>query len=199
MSVYLYWKTRNVQARNTSNILNNNLQVLEFDHRDGIEAYIEQNQCPFEESIDGVGYKCVSKDKTGQRDDVPPATRCTLCWIKKYINGTRVPKKLPARTFRYLRAVGFLGLRATQPRVQGSVATRYEIMKMSCQSWSSVEVTYVHPPQVKVRKMPTPAMNLGRDELGRRVKMYQRPTNANRGPRQLSMALHRPSFVPYQM
>jgi hypothetical protein len=53
---------------------------------------------------------------------------------------------------------------------------------MSCQSWSSVEVTYVHPPQVSVRKMPTAATNLGRVELGRRVKMYHRPTRANRGP-----------------
>lgn len=56
-------------------------------------------------------------------------------------------------------------------------------MKMSCQSWSSVDVTYVQPPQVSVRNAPTPAMNLGSDELGRRVRMYHSPTSAKRGPR----------------
>jgi hypothetical protein len=55
MSVYLYWETRNVQAGNTSNILDDNLQMLEFDHGDSIKAYVEQNQCPFEESVNSVG------------------------------------------------------------------------------------------------------------------------------------------------
>ena len=55
MSVYLYWETRNVQAGYTSNILDDNLQMLEFDHRDSIKAYVEQNQCPFEESVNSVG------------------------------------------------------------------------------------------------------------------------------------------------
>jgi hypothetical protein len=98
------------------------------------------------------------------------------------MSGTRVAKKEPANSFRYRRAVGLRGLKARQPMVQGSVATRYEIIKMSCQSWSSVEVTYVHPPHVSVRKMPTPATNLGSAEFGRRVKQYHRPTNAKRGP-----------------
>jgi hypothetical protein len=53
---------------------------------------------------------------------------------------------------------------------------------MSCQPWSSVEVTYVHPPHVNDRKTPTPATNFGSVELALRVKMYQRATNANRGP-----------------
>lgn len=83
---------------------------------------------------------------------------------------------------RNFSAVGFLGLSARQPSVQGSVATRYEIMKISCQSWSSVDVTYVQPPQVKVRKIPTAAVNVGSDELGRRVRIYHSPTNAKRGP-----------------
>jgi hypothetical protein len=61
--------------------------------------------------------------------------------MKKYINGTRVAKNEPANSFRYCSAAGLGGLKARQPRVHGSVATRYEIMKMSCQSWSSVEVT----------------------------------------------------------
>jgi hypothetical protein len=55
-------------------------------------------------------------------------------------------------------------------------------MKMSCQSWSSVEVTYVHPPHDSVRKIPTPATNLGSVEFGLRVRTYHRPTNATRGP-----------------
>jgi len=98
------------------------------------------------------------------------------------MSGTNVAKKEPANSFRYPRAVGLRGLSARQPRVHGSVATRYEIMKMSCQSWSSVDVTYVHPPHVSVRKIPTPATNLGSVEFGRRVRQYQRPTNAKRGP-----------------
>lgn len=54
--------------------------------------------------------------------------------MKKYTRGTRVPKKAPAKYFLYFMAVAFGGLRARQPRVQGTVATKYEIMKMSCQS-----------------------------------------------------------------
>ena len=56
------------------------------------------------------------------------------------MSGTRVPKKAPARYFRYLIAVGFGGLSAMHPVVHGNVATMYEIIKMSCQSWSSVDV-----------------------------------------------------------
>src|SRR5690348_224147 len=81
----------------------------------------------------------------------------------------------------------FGGLRARHPSVQGSVATRYEIMKMSCQSWSSVDVTYVHPPHVNVLKIPVPAMILGRFEFGLAVKKYQRVTRANRGPEVMAM------------
>ena len=69
-----------------------------------------------------------------------------------------------------------------QPKVQGNVATRYDIMKMSCHPWSSVEVTYVHPPHVSVRNRPVPATKIGKAESGRAVKMYQRNTKANRGP-----------------
>lgn len=88
---------------------------------------------------------------------------------------------------RYLTARRLLGLSARQPRVHGKVATRYEIMKMSCQSWSSVDVTYVQPPHVKVRKMPTPATIFGREELGRAVRRYQRKTRRNRGPEVMAM------------
>ena len=102
--------------------------------------------------------------------------------MKKYIRGTNVPKKAPAMYFRYLTALGLFGLKATHPKVQGIVATRYEIMKMSCQAWSSVEVTYVHPPQVKVRNMPIKATNLGRLEFGLAVRRYHNATNVNRGP-----------------
>ena len=97
-----------------------------------------------------------------------------------------MPKKHPAKIFRYRRAFALLGLRARQPNVHGTVAMRYEIMKISCQPWSSVEVTYVHPPQVTVRKRPTPATNFGNDEFGRAVKMYQRNTRAKRGPAEAS-------------
>lgn len=74
--------------------------------------------------------------------------------MKKYTNGTIVPKNALARTLRYLIACGFGGLKAKHPIVQGIVATKYEIMKMSCQSWSSVDVTYVQPPHVKVLNRP---------------------------------------------
>ena len=56
-------------------------------------------------------------------------------------------------------------------------------MKISCQPWSSVEVTYVQPPQVTVLKIPVAATIFGRDELGLAVRMYHRKTSANRGPR----------------
>jgi hypothetical protein len=116
-----------------------------------------------------------------------------LCWIKKYTNGTIAAKKAPAKYFLYFTAVGFLGLKAKTPAVQGMVATRYEIMKMSCQSWSSVDVTYVHPPQVKVRKTPTPATNFGNVAFGLRVRMYHNATSANRGPIRLQ---YNPTDVP---
>lgn len=95
-----------------------------------------------------------------------------------------VPKKAPERYLRYWTAVGFLGLRAITPYVHGIVDTRYEIIKISCQSWSSVDVIYVQPPHVNVRKMPTPITNLGSVEFGLRVRAYHSPTRANRGPKQ---------------
>lgn len=58
---------------------------------------------------------------------------------------------------------------------------------MSCQSWSSVEVMYVQPPQVNVRKMPTPATNFGREEFRLRVRTYHKATRANRGPEVIAM------------
>jgi hypothetical protein len=72
-----------------------------------------------------------------------------------------VPKKALAKYLRYLIACALFGLRARHPSVHGRVATRYEIMKISCQSWSSVLVTYVHPPHVNVLKIPINATNLG--------------------------------------
>jgi len=125
-------------------------------------------------------------NKNLRAQHIPPATRCTLCCMKKYIIGTNSPKKHPARVFRYLVAVGFFGVRAKHPNVHGSVATMYEIMKMSCQSWSSVDVTYVHPPHVKVRRKPMTATNFGSVEFGLRVNTYHSPTNANRGPMYIS-------------
>jgi len=60
--------------------------------------------------------------------------------MKKYIRGTRVPKKAPAMYLRYLIAFALGGLSRIQPVVQGRVNMMYEIIKMSCQSWSSVDV-----------------------------------------------------------
>ena len=93
-----------------------------------------------------------------------------------------MPKIAPARYFRYLTALVLFGLKARHPNVQGKVATKYDIIKISCHSWSSVEVTYVHPPHVRVRNMPIKATNLGSTELGRDVRRYHRPTSTNRGP-----------------
>lgn len=103
------------------------------------------------------------------------------------MSGTSVPKKVPASHFRYLMAFAFGGLSAMQPSVQGRVATMYEIMKMSCQSWSSVDVTYVHPPHVRVRRRPMMATNFGSPEPGLAVRRYHRPTSANRGPDVMAM------------
>ena len=73
-----------------------------------------------------------------------------------------VPKKQPARYFRYLIALALGGLRARHPTVHGIVMTRYEIIRMSCQPWSSVDVMYVQPPHVRVRTKPERATTLGR-------------------------------------
>lgn len=98
-----------------------------------------------------------------------------------------MPKNAPASLLRHLIASGLGGLSARQPSVQGTVATRYEIMKMSCQLWSSVDVTYVHPPHVNVLKTPTPATIAGRFEFGRFVRKYQSATRAKRGPEVMAM------------
>lgn len=52
--VYLYWEPWNVPARYTSDILYNNLKVRKLDHCNCIESYVEQNERPFEEGVDGV-------------------------------------------------------------------------------------------------------------------------------------------------
>ena len=45
-----------------------------------------------------------------------------------------MPKNEPARIFLYFRATGLrVGLSAMHPTVQGKVATKYEIMNISCQ------------------------------------------------------------------
>ncbi len=68
------------------------------------------------------------------------------------------------------------------PAVHGMVNTRYEIMRMSCQSWSSVEVMYVQPPHVRVRTRPATATAFGRVRPGLAVSRYHSPTRANLGP-----------------
>jgi hypothetical protein len=100
-----------------------------------------------------------------------------------------VPKNKLARIFRYLTAVECGGLRARHPSVHGSVATRYEIIKISCQSWSSVDVMYVHPPHVIVLKRPVPATTFGKVEFGLEVRTYQRKTRANRGPEVMAIKI----------
>ena len=79
-------------------------------------------------------------------------------------------------------ALALGGLRAMHPTVHGMVNTRYEIMRMSCQSWSSVEVMYVQPPHVRVRTRPATAMAFGRVRPGLAVSRYHSPTRANLGP-----------------
>jgi hypothetical protein len=53
---------------------------------------------------------------------------------------------------------------------------------MSCQSWSSVDVMYVHPPHVRVLNRPKNATTFGRVRPGLAVRRYHRPTRANLGP-----------------
>lgn len=93
-----------------------------------------------------------------------------------------MPKKAPAKYFLYLIALAFGGLKAIQPVVHGIVKTIYEIIKMSCQSWSSVDVMYVHPPHVRLRTTPEMAIAFGRVRPGFAVSRYQSPTSANLGP-----------------
>jgi hypothetical protein len=54
MSVYLYRESWNIPARYTSNILHNDLEVCKLDHRNCVECYIEQDERPLKEGIDGV-------------------------------------------------------------------------------------------------------------------------------------------------
>lgn len=58
---------------------------------------------------------------------------------------------------------------------------------MSCQSWSSVEVMYVHPPHVRVRNKPQKATKPGNLDAGFRDRRYQKPTRANLGPDVMAM------------
>ncbi len=60
-------------------------------------------------------------------------------------------------------------------------------MKISCRMWSSVEVTYVHPPHVNVLRTPADAMIPGRFDFGLLVKRYHSATRANRGPEVIAM------------
>jgi hypothetical protein len=60
--------------------------------------------------------------------------------MKKYVRGIKVAKKAPPNRFLHLIAAGLGGLSERQPKVHGTVARRYETMKMSCQLWSSVDV-----------------------------------------------------------
>lgn len=95
-------------------------------------------------------------------------------------------------------ALALFGLSARHPSVQGNVATMYDIMRMSCQWWSSVDVIYVHPPHDKVLKMPIKATNLGSVAFGRAVRRYHKPTRTNRGPAQLAELpeLRTPHHIP---
>ena len=60
-------------------------------------------------------------------------------------------------------------------------------MKISCQLWSSVEVTYVQPPHVSVLKTPKPAMIFGKVEFRCAVMRYHSPTRRNLGPEVMAM------------
>jgi hypothetical protein len=51
--------------------------------------------------------------------------------MKKYTNGTRSAKKLPAMSLRYFNARGLIGDMEMTPNVQGSVHRIYPIIVIS--------------------------------------------------------------------
>ena len=114
-----------VPLAKSADVSDDNLKGGKVKDGDGVKGDIKQDQSPLEEGIRSIRYtKLATQLSHCTFCDLPPATRWTLCWMKKYTKGTRVPKKEPAIYLRYLIAVGFSGLNAMQPRVQGKVATR---------------------------------------------------------------------------
>lgn len=68
-------------------ILDNHFEGVEVQSRHRVEADVEEDQGPFEEGVDCVGWRKRQyaiprlRGKKGLR--LPPAIRCTLCRIKK--------------------------------------------------------------------------------------------------------------------
>lgn len=92
----LDWQPLHVPLGRTLNIPNHDFKSLKVQHRNSIEADVEEDESPFEKRVGGVG--CGTCEQrldlelrggraaiTGRSsgEDSPPATRWTLCWIKK--------------------------------------------------------------------------------------------------------------------
>ena len=57
------------------------------------------------------------------------------------------------------------GVQAIPPSIQGKLQNIYDIMKISCTSWSSLDVIYTHPPHVIVLMIPNTKTHVGRLEF----------------------------------
>ena len=120
-----------VPSAQTLDIFDHQFEAAKIHRCDRVEGNVQKYEGPLEEGVDGVC--CTFKSALGSsidRDVVttsisPPGTLCTLCCIKKYTSGTKVPKNAPAKYFLYITALGFdCGLNIKHPTVHGNVAMR---------------------------------------------------------------------------
>ena len=54
------WEPRNVLSQYPSVVLDHYLEFLELENGNGIESYVEQDECPFEEGVGCVSWDAIS-------------------------------------------------------------------------------------------------------------------------------------------
>lgn len=89
--------------------------------------------------------------------------------------------------FRYFRVRGLTGAMEIIPSVHGMVQSKYPIPTISWTTGPSVDVTYAHVPNRKVRRSPMIRRALDNRVPRSYVSKYQSKINANRGPEQSAM------------
>jgi len=88
---------------------------------------------------------------------------------------------------RYFRVRGLTGAMEIMISVHGTVQSKYPIPTISWTTESSVDVTYAHVPNRKVRTSPMIRRILGNLVPRSYVSKYQSKIKANRGPEQSAM------------
>ena len=83
-NIYLLGEQTDIPAAYAFKVSDLKLDILELNNSDSIESNIKKYQGPFKEGVNGVGFPSqhfLAFSCLGQ--NVPPATWCTLCWMKK--------------------------------------------------------------------------------------------------------------------